>query len=96
MDAREKRYKKIAKTKAKEYLRNKKGYKTKAEKKAFKIAERFRIKEWKKSLSALDETELAFQMKAFKTYRSRINLVRNLVFAVVALLLVVVMLVVFL
>jgi len=96
MDAREKRYKKIAKTKAKEYLRNKKGYKTKAEKRAFKIAERFRIKEWKKSLSALDKTELDAQMKAYKTYRFRINLIRTLIFAGVALLLVVVMLVVFL
>jgi len=47
MDKREKYYKKIAKSKAKEYLRKKKTYRTKEEKKAFKIAENFRINQWK-------------------------------------------------
>ena len=96
MDTREKRYKKIAKTKAKEYLRNKKGYKTKAEKKAIKIAEKFRIKEWEKSLSALGKAEFDAQMKAYKAYRSRINLIRNLIFTGVALAIVVHLLVVLL
>lgn len=94
MDAREKRYLKIAKTKAKDHLRKKKTYKSKEQKKAFKIAENFRIKEWKKTLSAMDKSEAAAQLRAFKTYRSRINFIRNLIFAFSFLLFVVVLLIV--
>jgi len=92
MDAREKKYIKIAKTRAKEYLRKKKSYKTKAEKKAFRIAEKFRIKEWKSSLAGVDKAEYSAQMKAFKAYRGRINLIRNLVLTGLCLLALVVML----
>lgn len=92
MDAREKKYIKIAKTRAKEYLRKKKDYKTKAEKKAFRIAEKLRIKEWKNSLAGMDKAEHSAQMRAFKAYRGRINLIRNLIFAGLCLLVLVVML----
>lgn len=86
MDTKERQYRKIAKTKAKEYLRNKKGYKTKAEKKAFKIAEKFRINQWKKSLTTMDEREARARMKAFRVYKARIHLVRRLILAGTALL----------
>ena len=79
MDTREKRYTKIAKNKAREYLRKKKTYKTRQEKKAFRIAEKFRINQWKKSLSGMEASEAAAQLKAFKVYRSRIDLLRNLI-----------------
>ena len=96
MDAREKKYIKIAKTRAKEYLRKKKGYKTKAEKKAFRIAEKFRIKEWKSSLAAMDKAERDAQISAFKVYSGRINFVRNLILAGVCLVVIAVLLIVLL
>ena len=46
---------------------------------AFRIAEKFRINQWKKSLSGTEASEAAAQLKAFKVYRSRIDLLRNLI-----------------
>lgn len=85
MNSRDKKYKKIAKTRAKEYLRKKKTYKTKEEKRAFKIAEKLRLKEWEASLSSLEKNEAEARIKAFRTYRFRINLIRNLIFIGIAL-----------
>lgn len=96
MDKREKYYKKIAKSKAKEYLRKKKTYRTKEEKKAFKIAENFRINQWKKSLSLMESAEARMQSMAFKVYKSRINLVRNLILSAAVIIVLIVLLIVLL
>ena len=76
---REKQYKKIAAQKAKEYIRNKRRYKTKAEKKAFKIAEKYRIGEWKATLCTLAPDERAARMKAYRYYKFRVNMLLVLI-----------------
>ena len=73
MNAVDRRYKKIAGMKAKEYLRNKRKYKTKAEKKAFRLAEKFRIDQWRKELEKLDAGEKAARLKAFRYYNIKRN-----------------------
>lgn len=80
MNAVDRRYKKAAGMKAKEYLRNKRKYKTKEEKKAFRLAEKFRISQWRKGLEKLDAQERAAQLKAFRYY----NIKRNLLFILIA------------
>ena len=52
MDARDRRYIKEAKERAKTYAAIKRGYATPEEKKAFKIAERLRRADWMNSLAA--------------------------------------------
>lgn len=74
MDERLNKYIKKAKKLAKEYLYKKRGYKTKEEKKAFRIAEKLRVQAWKESLSALDAGEREAQLKAYKAYRAVIEL----------------------
>lgn len=74
-----KRYKKAAKAKAKEYLRNKRGYKTREEKKAFRLAEKFRIKQWRTELDKLDAQERREQLGAFRYYNIQRNLLMILV-----------------
>ena len=73
MNATERLYKKTAKAKAKNYLREKRRYKTKEEKKAFRLAEKFRINQWRKGLDELDTVERAAQLKAFRYYMLRRN-----------------------
>lgn len=97
MDERLKKYIKKAKRQAKEYLRKKRGYKTKEEKKAFRIAEKLRIQRWKESLSALDENERAFQLKAYSAYRAVVDFKLRLILGgALAFALVVIALIVFL
>lgn len=74
MNATERLYKKTAKAKAKNYLREKRRYKTKEEKKAFRLADKFRINQWRKGLDELDTVERAAQLKAFRYYNIRRNL----------------------
>lgn len=74
MNATERLYKKTAKAKAKNYLREKRRYKTKEEKKSFRLAERFRINQWRKGLDELDTVEKAAQLKAFRYYNIRRNM----------------------
>lgn len=74
MNATERLYKKTAKAKAKNYLREKRRYKTKEEKKAFRLAEKFRINQWRKGLDELDTVERAAQLKAFRYYNIRRNM----------------------
>lgn len=74
MDERLEKYLKKAKRQAKEYLRKKRGYKTKEEKKAFRIAEKLRVQAWKESLAALDGKERAYQLKAYNAYRSVVDM----------------------
>ena len=64
---------------AKEYLRNKRKYKTKEEKKAFRLAEKFRISQWRKTLEKLDSQEKAAQLKAFRYYNTQRNLLTVLI-----------------
>lgn len=59
---------------AKEYLRNKRKYKTKAEKKAFRLAEKFKLDQWRSQVEKLDAQEKAAQLKAFRHYNIRRNL----------------------
>ena len=79
MNAVDRRYKKTAKMKAKEYLRNKRKYKTKEEKKAFRLAEKFRLSQWRKGLEKLDAQEKAAQLKAFGYYNFQRNLLPILI-----------------
>ena len=79
MDRRQEQYIKTARKQAKEYLNKKRGYKTRQEKKAFKIAEKLRIQNWKESLSALDSTERALRLRAFRAYRRAVNLKPRLI-----------------
>lgn len=74
MDERLEKYIKKAKRLAKEYLRKRRGYKTKEEKKAFRIAEKLRVQAWKDSLAALDEAERARQLKAYSAYRAVVDM----------------------
>lgn len=74
MNATERLYKITAKAKAKNYLREKRRYKTKEEKKAFRLAEKFRINQWRKGLDVLDTVERAAQLKAFRYYKLRRNM----------------------
>lgn len=89
MSSADRRYKKTAGIKAKEYLINKRRYKTKEEKTAFRIAERFRVNEWREKIYKLDAQERQAQLKAFRYYRLRINLIPLLIgCAVLALMLI--------
>lgn len=78
MNAADRRYKKTAGIKAKEYLINKRRYKTKEEKKAFRLAEKFKINEWRENLEKLDAHEKKAQLRAFRYYNIRRNLLRIL------------------
>lgn len=81
MNAQDKRYRKTALKMAKEYLWNKRRYKSKEEKKAFKLAEKFRLSKWQQSLDSLPADERQAQLRAYKTYCAKVNFVRNLIIA---------------
>lgn len=68
-DARERRYTKEAKERAKAYLVIKRGYVGAQEKKAFKIAERLRRRDWVESLSALPDDEREARLRAFAVFK---------------------------
>lgn len=68
-DARERRYEKEARERAKAYLVIKRGYVGAQEKKAFKIAERLRRRDWVDSLAALPEDERSARLRAFAVFK---------------------------
>lgn len=68
-DARERRYTKEAKERAKAYLVIKRDYALAQEKKAFKIAERLRRRDWVESLSTLPDDERDARLRAFTVFK---------------------------
>ena len=83
MDERLEKYKRKAKRKAREYLIIKRSYKTKEEKKAFRIAEKLRVQVWLESLAALDAEEREVQLKAYKVYRATLEMKQRIITAAV-------------
>ncbi|MGI5976420.1 MAG: hypothetical protein ACOX68_01815 [Candidatus Limivicinus sp.] len=73
MEAREKLYAREAKARAEKFLREKKGYRSREEKKALKIARGLKLGYWKESLEKLDEAEKLAQIKARRIYKNRVN-----------------------
>lgn len=68
----EKRCKKEITERAKAYLAIKRGYKTPQEKKAFKIAESLRRRDWEESIAALPEAERRAQLRAFGAFKRQV------------------------
>lgn len=74
MNSNEKRCKREITEQAKAYLVIKRGYKTPQEKKAFKIAERLRRRDWEESISALPEEERRARLRAFGAFKRQVFL----------------------
>ena len=72
MDARDRRYIKEAKERAKTYAAIKRGYATPEEKKAFRIAEKLRRADWMNSLAALDADERRARLRAFRAFKTKV------------------------
>lgn len=72
MDARDRRYIKEARARAKDYAAIKRGYVTPEEKKAFGIAEKLRRADWLDSLAALDADERRARLRAFRTFKTAV------------------------
>ena len=72
MDARDRRYIKESKERAKTYAAIKRGYTTPEEKEAFKIAERLRRADWMNSLAALDADERRARLRAFRAFKMKV------------------------
>ena len=72
MDARDRRYIKEAKERAKTYAAIKRGYTTPEEKKAFRIAERLRRADWMNSLAALEADERRARLRAFRAFKTKV------------------------
>ena len=72
MDARDRRYIKEARERAKSYAEIKRGYATPAEKKAFRIAEGLRRADWADSLAALDADERRARLRAFRAFKAAV------------------------
>lgn len=72
MDARDRRYIKEAKERAKTYAAIKRRYTTPEEKEAFKIAERLRRADWMNSLAALDADERRARLRAFRAFKMKV------------------------
>ena len=72
MDARDRRYIKEAKERAKTYAAIKRRYTTPEEKEAFKIAERLRRADWMNSLAALDADERRARLRAFRAFKTKV------------------------
>ena len=73
-----KRIKRSAIIKAKDYLAEKKLYASKIEKKALKKVRKAQEKEWKNSLAEANREERIIQKKAYRYFKNRVNLKRNL------------------
>ena len=79
---RRKLYRTAAKDKAKAYISSRHALKTKEERKAFKVAYKAKVNEWKRSLKAVGKTdkgEKAAQKTAFKVFKKRKNRVRRII-----------------
>lgn len=74
MNARDRRYKKEAAARAKEYVALMHGYAGSQEKKAFKIAEKLRYNYWLESLAALSADEKRARLRAYRQFRLRVFL----------------------
>lgn len=72
MNARNRRYKKEAAARAKEYVALMHGYAGPQEKKAFKIAEKLRYNYWVESLAALPADEKRARLRAYRQFRLRV------------------------
>ena len=72
MYMREKYYKKKAKETAAAFLREKRGYVTAEEKRAFKLAVKLRRQYWRESLNALDADERNAQLRAYRIFRLKV------------------------
>lgn len=72
MDARDRRYIKEAKERAKTYAAIKRGYAMPEEKKAFKIAEKLRRADWMNSLAALEADERRARLRAFRAFKMKV------------------------
>lgn len=73
-----KKLKRSAHLKAKEYIAEKELYVSKVEKKALSKVRKAQEKEWKDSLAETNLEERIIQKRAYRYFKNRINLKRNL------------------
>ena len=71
----ERRYLMSASEEAKNYLKSLRGYKTKEEKKAFKLAYRLKIKDKENKASKLEDPERKLTEKAIRCLRIRVGFI---------------------